>query len=277
MVKRKQFIDTCNRIRDKLEQENPVILRYADDLNSRIGTERGQVKYLRGLMVMASLTDDRFYRSLTVATLISVINRGVDWDLIEDAGFNSAEIVNAGSISVEEAARVSVEDKKSGKKVGLMHGHFRTFTPGSLLNVVLASETCDLFLGLERNWRTRRYKHAEPICHDRLRENIMVLFPGLADHLVAINRIEYSDEGYRRMVKAISPDIYFGNAGNSIDVREEMAYRAQLVRAEYRELDYIPGFSTSEYLDLGGRTEPNFALLLGKRNVWNSTRRVEGD
>lgn len=92
----------------------------------------------------------------------------------------------------------------------------------------------------------------------------MVLFPGIADYLVAINRIEYSDEGYRRMVKTISPNIYFGNSGNPSAVREEMAYRAKLVGADYCELDYIPSFNTTEYLALGGKIEPDFTLLIGR-------------
>jgi len=61
------------------------------------------------------------------------------------------------------------------------------------------------------------------------------------------------------MVKSISPNIYYGSEDNPPEVREEMAYRAELAGAEYRELDFIPSFSTSEYIESGRGVEPNFA------------------
>lgn len=265
MVERVQFMDISDGVINKLESESPELLQYSKDLYSRIQTEVGQVKYLRGLLMMTCLTNDRFYKYLTAATAITAQNNGMDMNVVEGStGFNSAEVVNAGSITIARASKIAAAEKGEGKVIGLIHGHYRMFTPGSLLNVVLAGENCDfLLLGIERNWRTAKHKRVEPVYFDRLKENIMVIFPNLSEQLVAINRLAYTNQGYRRMVRTISPNIYFGNKDNPPELREEMAFRAELAGAEYHELDFIPSFSTREYLELGGSTDPNPSILLG--------------
>lgn len=264
MNERPQFLDYCVGVKAKIERTIPDILRYADDLYRRLSSDKGRLGYIRGLFVMSTLTNSRFDKLLTGATVARAIEKGMNEDQLLNLEFSTPDRVNAGALSLIEASQIAKDEKLKGKKLGFLHGHYRMLTPGSLLGIMLAQEQCDvLFLGMERNWRTNRFKGVRSIYPDSIRENIMVLFPGLVDHVVAISRSSYSNEGYRKIISSIRPDVYFGNEDYSQEVREEMRNRADVIGAEYCELPFIPSFTTSEYLEIGGSVDLNFSLLFG--------------
>lgn len=154
-------------------------------------------------------------------------------------------------MTINEASVAVSSLKSQGRKVGFLHGYFRVLTPAHLLVIVRAGEECDdLFLGLERSWRAIKLKGVQPLKNDvhidRIRENLMVSSTNLA-HTVAINRIGNTNEAYRRMVKRISPDVYFGTNYETIDRRNEKRFRAESIGARYIELKTID-LSTTELL-----------------------------
>ncbi|MFZ2199414.1 MAG: hypothetical protein WAV40_01345 [Microgenomates group bacterium] len=198
-----------------------------------------------GLIRMAIATDHDIYKQLATASFEKMEN-SVDNPLsllpiklpIEDGG-------RSRQISIEKAGTISREMKRQAKVVGLLHGHYRLLTPGNLANIVMAYEKCDvLLLGIERGSRSQKYKGVNPIFKDYERRGIM-LSSALADYIIMISKLDYSNGGYRRMVQTIKPSVYFGNESDPLWLKQQMSNRAELAQAEYIELPSVKSFSST--------------------------------
>lgn len=139
------------------------------------------------------------------------------------------------------------EAKTQGLRVGFGHGHHRMNTPGSIVHVLMAKERCDFLVwGIEAGWRSGAHKGELPNHKTMIAREFMLA--GMVNRVIMIQRYAYSNEGYRRLVRTVGSDIYFGQAGKSEEYQVEMRYRADLIGARYVELPEVESFSTSEFL-----------------------------
>lgn len=202
-----------------------------------------------GLIRMAIATDHDIYKQLATASF-EMLENTVDDPLsllpiklpIEDGG-------RSRQISIEKAGIVCREMKRKEKTVGLLHGHYRLLTPGNLVNIVMAREKCDvLLLGIERGSRSQKYKSVNPLFRDYERRGMM-LSSALADYIIMISKLDYSNDGYGRMVQAVKPNVYFGNDSDPLWLKQQMSKRAELAQAEYMELPSVKSFSSTNVVN----------------------------
>ena len=59
--------------------------------------------------------------------------------------------------------------------------------------------------------------------------------------------VEYSNDGYAKLVSDLQSDIYFGQRGNPKMLREGMRERAEHAGSAYVELPSVLGYSTSAF------------------------------
>lgn len=221
--------------------------KVVNDLLNTIKTNEGLAKFIRGTYMMSMLTGHESYVNITKEACLLASKRGLPIE--EISNFRTTD---TQSLTIKETSTVASNLKSQGRKVGFLHGYFRVLTPAHLLVIVRAGEECDdLFLGLERSWRAKKLKGVRPfndVHIDRIRENLMGSSTNLAHTVVAINRIGKTNEAYRRMVKIISPDVYFGTSHETIERRNEKRFRAQNMGAKYIEIETI-NLSTTELIN----------------------------
>ncbi len=240
-----QYIDNVSCLWKEQPEED--VLRYSEYLMSQFSTNSQVTAFISGMIRMAIVSEDTIYKQIATACFRSAKKQNIfPLDLLpvklppEDGG-------SSLQISIEKASEVSSKQQEQEKTVGLLHGHYRLLTPGNLANIALTNTECDvLLLGMERGSRTAKYKGVDPVYSDWERA-VMVLASGLSDYLVWISRLDYSNDGYRRMVEDICPNIYFGNAGDPVSLREEMQFRANTIGAEYHEIKRIKSFSSTDF------------------------------
>lgn len=211
--------------------------------------------YCAGLSAMAQLTRSKYYSQMATAAFEAGIARGVPigtmmpWHVPPEENGHKNHVY-----TIDEASELSAKYRLRGMRVGFLHGHFRAITPVNWLHVLVAREMCDvLFLGRERNWRTKLYKDAEPIVDDWDLEH-MILASGFDGVLVSIARTQYSDQGYASILKKINPTIYFGQFGIPPELQSAMANRAQTIGAILILLREELGASTTRLIKEGQLT-----------------------
>lgn len=223
------------------------IAKYGNYLLDQFDTDPQITLFVSGMIRMAILTKDSVYRQIATFCFEAARKRGIASLHLLPIKLPPEDGGRSLKVSIENASLIAKEQKKQGKTVGLLHGHYRLLTPGNLANIVLASSQCDVFLlGIERGWRTTRYKEVNPVYKDAERGGI-ILSSKLADYLIWINRLNYSNKGYTRMVEQISPSIYFGNASDPDWLRKEMQSRASKAGAVYLEINEIKSFSSTDF------------------------------
>lgn len=234
-------------MRENLQKFDYLDKKVVNNLLNIIKTDKGLAKFIRGTYMMSILTGHESYINITKEACLLASKKGLP---IEEIG--NFRTTDTQSLTIKEASIAASSLKGQGRKVGFLHGYFRALTPAHLLVLVRAGEECDdLFLGLERSWRAIKLKGVQPfndIHIDRIRENLMVSSTNLAHTVVAIDRIGKTNEAYRRMVKRISPDVYFGTTHETIERRNEKRFRAQNIGAKYIEIETI-NLSTTELIN----------------------------
>lgn len=211
--------------------------------------------YCAGLSAMAQLTKSKYYSQMATAAFEAGRTRGVPIETMMPWHVPPEENGHNNNVhTIDEASKLSAKYRQSGMKIGFLHGHFRVITPANWLHVLVAREMCDvLFLGRERNWRTKLYKGVEPIVNDWDLEHI-ILASGFDGVLVSIARAQYSDQGYSNILKKINPTIYFGQFGISPEIQSDMLNRAQASGSTLILLREESGASTTKLIKEGELT-----------------------
>lgn len=225
------------------------ILEYSEYLLDLFPRFSDRAAFTSGMVRMALLSENPTYKQIATACFDSTkTNTAFDifcipiWVPPEDGG-KSLEV------SIREAGVITKKEHAEEHTVGLLHGHYRALTPGNLAHIIMAKRHSDtLLLGLESGRRSKIHKEVEQVYPDWERRRIM-LGSRLADYVVMISRLEYSNAGYERMIDAIRPDVYFGNEGDPAWLRDAMRVRAERVGADYHELPQVQSFSTSDYVN----------------------------
>lgn len=242
-----------------LKEPQAEVAQYSDYLLDQFTTDEQVSAFVSGIIRMALITEDPVYKQMATYFFNTSIEQNISpLSLLPIKYPPDKQGSLSLQLSIDKAGQVSRSYRAQDRKVGFTHGHYRLLTPGNLANIVLVSSKCDiLLLGLERGRRTLKYKGVLPIYKDWQRARIM-LGSGLADYLVWISRLECSNAGYRRMVKTIKPDVYFGNATDPNWLKQEMRQRAEDVQVEYFEIKGIESFSSTDFLQ-GNVHIPNLA------------------
>lgn len=194
-----------------------------------------------------------FYQTLSSLAFIKAVENGLDldsyrpvtWDVAERVG--EVDIREHQVLTIQEASKVSKKLQDDGLSVGLLHGHFRLFTPSSMAFIINAHRYADVvLLGMERGERSERYK-GKPIFTDSEREKIArTLLPFV---FWIDDDVEYSDNGYLQLCQKINPRVYFGQSSNSSAAKQAMKLRAEMLpECEYREITHLPGLSTTKFM-----------------------------
>ncbi len=148
------------------------------------------------------------------------------------------------ALTISETAALSKTFRQKNLTIAYVHGHFRTFTPSSVIFLLNAQLQADvLFVGIETAERTEQFKGKKVFFTDAQRgDAFRKLYPFT---FFIDNSIPYTSEGYASLLAQIYPHRYIGQASNPEWQKNAMRARADALGIEYVELASIPGFSTS--------------------------------
>lgn len=220
--------------------------QYTDYLLSLFSTHLGRIRFTSGMIKMALVSESVLYKQIANSCYESMLSRcKTPLDLLP-IKLPPGDSGRSLEVSIAEATAISASAKDRGERIGLLHGHYRYFTPGNLAVAVMASEQCDvLVMGMERSSRTEKFKKSNTMFRDWERRRI-ILGSEIASYVLWISRLNYDNEGYERMVKDIAPDKYFGNASNPRWLQDEMRIRARVAGSDYIELPNVLSFSSTD-------------------------------
>jgi glycerol-3-phosphate cytidylyltransferase-like family protein len=254
----KEFIGKVGELGliDDLVDFKPYINAMAKYLPNR--TE-ALMRFSTGLQVVADQLNNKinyqplgiFYQTLSSLSAIQAVENGLDLNEHSFLDFNTEQQIGGIVIkkdnfaTIEQASLISKFMQRKGKTVGMLHGHFRLLTPSSIAFIINAHKEADYVLvGVEKGHRTQSFKGKDLIFTD---EERALIFRKLLPFAFLIDEsVEYSNKGYQRMLREISPNIYFGQSDNQIEQKEIMKERATRVRGcRYAELKNLPGLGTS--------------------------------
>jgi len=195
------------------------------------------------------------YQTLASLSAVQAVENGLNLEVHHFHIYNVAQKIGDVEygpdklMTINQAAGVSKTLQDRGITLGLVHGHFRLPTPSSIAFIINSHREARVILtGVESRKRTEEFKMKEVILTD---EERVKTFRTLMPFVFQIgNETEYSNAGYRELVRKISPNVYIGQSDNPPELKAEMQVRASLVEGcRYAEIVNLPGLSTSEMYD----------------------------
>lgn len=171
----------------------------------------------------------------------SVSPKELKGSLISDS-FDDDWKIKRKIITIEEASRISVELKASGKKIGFTNGCFDLLHLGHLHSFFSARKQCDvLFVGLNSDNSVKRLKGEDRPVQNEHTRSILLASLETIDYVIV-----FDEDNAVSLVEAIRPDI-IAKQGYSVDNWPE-AKRVLEMGGQVVKLEKLEGYSTTSLI-----------------------------